>query len=325
MTADRKKAVLMYAVALMMLTQGCAGSSDDSVHVTSAEEVTFFTDEVVIEKTETIPARYSEDEIVFPKTITVSQNGKTYELELIETNISPAAISGRTVTVEKSVKYEGDLKDPDIPGSITVTYQDDGKMPPKETVILADPPEETAAGKETVFAPVTGTVELREIKRSERYWQDDLVAPMVFEGWGSAYYKLTDGVYMPHSDEAPVVSGFENAILRYLDLSPAFYSVSSAAWDGEAYTDSNGVKCRNALMYGSRYVYSCTAVYEGTLTLPDATGFSGKALYRYRGVVTNTKKIAAVSSAAAATGGAGITVPIVLFRRRRRRKKEESA
>ena len=326
-----------YALTFFFFT-GCAAAEDPSLIKHSTDEpVSFFTEEATVEKTLTVSAVYDSEDIHFDDTYILREAGASYELILQDVKIEPATISGRSVPVEYTVIYgEGE----DIPKTVKVTYMDDGAVPPTETVKLTESigktdetgtseslqedasDEKTAQnGSESVtFTPVFGELELKSTKPGEPYWKGDLVLNVTYQDWGSAYYAFAD-IYIPHSDDAPVLDGFEDAYLMHLGLPYDSYSLSSSAWAGDPY-ESNGTLCRDGLLYGSRLVRGTVAVYEGTITLPDVQGYKGTATYMYRGIVRNAKRVRNVTLAGIAVFAVLVTALLFLFAKKKRKRKE---
>ena len=287
------------------------------------------------EKTIETAVFYDPEDIRFDDTYTLRQDGTTYVMELKESETVEAPISGRRVTLQYSQTFI-DRNEEEIPKSVKADFYEDGSQPTEEVIILKKTGDiidgtmvrERPAG----YVPADGEMilcnvyhpelPLTQTKAGEKVWID-FAAPMTFTDYGAAYYKLADGVYMPHSEEAPVTDGFEDEILSYLDLSPSAYRISYAAWSGDTYTNGEGILCRNALLYGERLVGTTVATYSATIDLEDVTGYKGIAVYSFRGIVRNPKKVAAVAGGSAAAVGAGTVIPIVFFRRRRRKADED--
>ena len=343
-----KKIVTAYAALLLMplFFTGCAAQAPEGTLKTSDEEVGFFTEEVEIEKTKTISAVYTEDEIRFDDTYILKEDGNTYELVLQDVKMEPAVVSGRKVILSYSKAFV-DVEESAIPKEIEVTYYDDGRKPTDDIVILSDvdgtvrkaasdtpvpDAQQPADGDKTpengakaaVLIPGKYSLSLKEVTAGDPVWVD-YSASMSFTDYGSAYYKLADGVYMPHSDSAPAVDGFEDAILSYLGLSPSAFTVSYAVWNGEPYTNSSGIICRDAVLFGQRLANSLKATYEGTAELPDVQGYRATATYYYRGVVRNVKKVRTLILAGIGVIAVLVTALLFILAKKKRNRKENTA
>ena len=324
------KLLLTYLLVLPLAGCGQAQPADTEPLVSASDEPGFFEEQVHFEKTVDSSVFYDRDDIVFDDTYIWKQGADRYVMELKDVQIKEVPISGRKVALKYTETF---IETDDVPKTVTVKYLDDGKVPPKETVVLKDKngtvssesqakpgqtePPEAMQGYEFEL-PLVST------GKGENVWLD-FSAPMTFRDYGAAYYRLSEGVYLPHSDSAPVTDGFEDDILRYLGLSPSVYRISYAEWNGGTYTDSSGMTCRNALMYGQRLAGSTVATYEAEVDLKDVTGYKGTATYTYNGTVKDRKKIAAVAGGSTAAAGAGAVIPIVLFRRRKKKQSEDTA
>lgn len=82
-------------------------------------------------------------------------------------------------------------------------------------------------------------------------------------------------VVVSQSAETPVWSTYQSDILTNLELDPTYFRITSAAWNGDQYTQ-DGKVMRNAYFYGDVYCGNYTAVYEGT---GQSLGYKTKTLY----------------------------------------------
>ena len=333
MNKNTVKACAVLMLMLFFLT-GCGEAAPTGTLTSTDESVGFFDEEVYIEKTIETPAYYTEAEIKIEDIYTLQQDGNTYQMELKDRKIVEAPIGSRTATLQYSETFV-DVKEEEIPQKMSVKYQEDGMAPIQGTIVLkdkngtlADQPATASTG-----TPAEGTdiqqkgyaysfeLPLVSKKAGELVWIG-FSAPMAFTDYGAAYYKLNAGTYLPHSDSAPIVDGYEDAILDYLGLSPYSYRISYAEWDGGTYTNGNGVLCRNAIMYGERLVGTMVATYEDTVPLETVTGYKGVATYTYRGIARNVKKVRTVTLAGIAVFAVLVTALLFLFAKKKRNAKE---
>lgn len=82
-------------------------------------------------------------------------------------------------------------------------------------------------------------------------------------------------VTVSQSAETPVWSTYQTDILTNLELDPTYFRITSAAWNGDQYTQ-DGKVMRNAYFYGDVYCGDYKAVYEGT---GQSMGYKTKTLY----------------------------------------------
>lgn len=328
-----KRITVTVLVMLILFTVCACGSSGRDFRsagpqISAKEEAGYFEEEVYFEKTVETDVYYDRSDISFEDTYTCTENGNTYVMELKESSVTEAPINGRTAELKYSQNFVN-VKEDDLPKSVSVKYYEDGREPIEGIIVLKDTdgtidnlseqqPQNDSGSSETHVYSVE--LPLVSAKAGEPVWTA-YSAPMTFTDYGAAYYRLSEGVYIPHSETAPSISGYEKDILKYLGLSAQGYTISSAAWKGEPY-EKDGVLCRDATMYGQRLVGTTVATYQAKIQLDDVTGYKGTATYYFRGIVRNTRKIAAVTGGGAAAVGAGTIIPVVFFRRRRRRNED---
>ena len=335
-----KNAVKACAVLMLMLffLTGCGEAAPTGTLTSTDEAVGFFDEEVYIEKTIETPVYYTEAEIKIEDTYTLQQDGNTYQMELKDSKIVEAPIGSRTATLQYSQTFIDVQGEDDIPKSMSVKYYEDGLKPLEGLIILADK-EGTIKSPRVEIDPNAPmltdengnqyaqcyvydfSLPLKETKAGDPVWIE-FSAPMIFTDYGAAYYKLNANTYLPHADSAPVVDGYEDAILEYLGLSGYSYRIGYAAWDGGTYTNSSGVLCRDAVMYGERLVNTTVATYGDTVPLETVTGYKGVATYLYRGIARNTKKVRTVTLAGIAVFAVLLTALLFLFAKKKKNAKE---
>ena len=95
-------------------------------------------------------------------------------------------------------------------------------------------------------------------------------------------YWIGDKVFKLEGD-VPDFTGYEKELLTLIGASEEDYKVESVSWDGEAYEDANGVRCRNAVAKGKKLVRDCTVTYEGSAVFPEETGVRYVSTYMKEG------------------------------------------
>lgn len=110
--------------------------------------------------------------------------------------------------------------------------------------------------------PETLVLPLKEVIQEEGKWVP-VKLNLVFKGYDSEYYQL-DGEFIPYNDEKPAIKGYENAILKAAKADPTQYHIVDINWEGPSY-DNNGLLERKAMADTERFVYGCTANYEGQI------------------------------------------------------------
>ena len=61
-------------------------------------------------------------------------------------------------------------------------------------------------------------------------------------------------------------------LLRLIQAGDEDYQVESVSWDGEAYEDADGIRCRNAVAKGRKLVRDCRVSYGGSAVFPEEMG-----------------------------------------------------
>ena len=72
--------------------------------------------------------------------------------------------------------------------------------------------------------------------------------------------------------DVPDFTGYEKELLRLIQAGDEDYQVESVSWDGEAYEDENGIRCRNAVAKGRKLVRDCRVSYVGSAVFPEEMG-----------------------------------------------------
>ncbi len=177
---------------------------------------------------------------------TYEKDGVVYRLE--GSWIEEMAIPAHEVPVTEEVVYEAVEALDRIPSKISVTVTDEGTGQEMEVVAAAD----------------------RQVSGEER-WEDTFSFPVTFHEYGLEGYWLGDRVFTLDGD-VPDFTGYEKELLALIGASEEDYQVDSVSWDGEAYEDGNGIRCRNAVAKGKKLVRDCTVTYVGRAVFPEEMG-----------------------------------------------------
>ena len=84
-------------------------------------------------------------------------------------------------------------------------------------------------------------------------------------------YWLGDKVFTLNGD-VPDFTGYEKELLRLIQAGDEDYQVESVSWNGEAYEDADGIRCRNAVAKGRKLVRDCRVSYVGSAVFPEEMG-----------------------------------------------------
>lgn len=177
---------------------------------------------------------------------TYEKDGVVYRLDgsWIEEMMIPA----HEVPVTEEVVYEAVEALDRIPSKISVTVTDEGTGQEMEVAAAADRQES-----------------------GEERWEDTFSFPVTFHEYGLEGYWLGDKVFTLDGD-VPDFTGHEKELLALIGASDEDYQVDSVSWDGEAYEDGNGIRCRNAVAKGKKLVRDCTVTYIGRAVFPEEMG-----------------------------------------------------
>lgn len=101
----------------------------------------------------------------------------------------------------------------------------------------------------------------------------DNVMTLTFGNYDAAYYEW-NGSYLPHNDQTPPISGYEDQLLSQAGAASGSV-ITSCSWSGQPYS-VDGVMYRDAVANVRQPVQMYRANYEGLLTTqdPDAPGIA---------------------------------------------------
>lgn len=286
---------------------GCGVSTDNNVGILQKE----------VTKTKVIikDDLYAKTDVSFNDTITVNDNVYTLQDVTYEDDV----ITTRAITLSETINYGYQTYKPSPADTVTVEYYDNKLAVTEDNIIdvATINTSDTASGGELLEY----TLPMTEFAMCEDWqWRDDFVATMTIYNYNSAYYQLQEGVYMPYNDTSPQISGFEPYLLQYLGLSEEYYKITSAAWVGDTYYNSEGVLCRNAELYGQRYTATYNANYKNTVLLPNVEGFKATATYTYTCIVIDPVKAVSIGVIFIAT--AFVAILLILAQKRKKSQTE---
>lgn len=226
-----------------------------------------------------------EEKLVPAKEIV--RNGLIYELQgyTRETAVIPA----HEELAEDIVLYEGVEAADSIPEEAPVTVTDE------------------RTGQE-----IEQKVPLDRYEFSDRRWEDGFQFRAIFHEYGTPGYHL-GSVVIPHNDEKPEFAGFEDELLQLLELDRKNYEIQQMEWAGEAYVDSEGITCRDALITGRKMIADCSAVYSGRVVFPEEAGSRYEAEYLAKDFLNNQQTEYQVKATAVYTPQKKKKVPVALI------------
>ena len=296
-----------------------------------------------------------EAEGLFEKEL--KRDGITYRLseirtEVIEENLAETA--GDTITIttapfleEKTESYqpEGTIEREGISYQLKDSILEKADIPAHEVPITKEVVYEAVEGKDMIPSriPVSvtddatgqqmeGIDEISGQEFGEERWEENFSFPVTFHEYGLEGYWLGETVFKLE-DDTPDFHGYEAELLALIGVSNEEYTVETVTWDGEAYEDSEGILCRNAVASGKKLVSDCKAVYQGTAVFREEAGVryrltylkkeaesSGKTVYTMKatGVYVPKKNHAAAVAAVIGLGSAGAgTAGYAVYRKRK--------
>lgn len=180
---------------------------------------------------------------------TIEKDGITYKLTGVEKDAT--GVAGRTQYHEETVNYNEVTGDKAISDTINTTVTD----------------------------PVTGkdygvTLSLLSKKVVKSAISDEFKFDITFYVTNGRYFRYKDKL-VTYNENTPDVMQFSDEILSDLNLDPELYKINSIEWDGEAYTNEDGVLCRKAAAVGNRVINDYEVVYGGDYNLPaDANAYN---------------------------------------------------
>lgn len=124
---------------------------------------------------------------------------------------------------------------------------------------------------------LTVTLPLAKIEKEVDYaWRNDLLLTLTVKNYDAEYY-IFHGKQFYYNEEQPEIDA--NTILSYFNLSEENYKINSIEWDGEAYTNSDGISCRNVKITGDRYVAKYVATYTDRVVVGTADRYNANVNY----------------------------------------------
>ncbi|MGC6177616.1 hypothetical protein [Lacrimispora sp. 38-1] len=168
----------------------------------------------------------------------VEEEGKRYRLTASE--IQDISMEEKTKYSESSVLYKG------------VEYID--QMPEQAQVRVRD---EDLNQEQIVELPAVSYAE------ESNYWNYDFTFPITVSGYQEKSYLLGD-TEIPNV--VPLID-YAEAFLKYLNLPPDYYEITSIAWTGEP-EERNGDLVRTAQARGRKLVKNIRGIYGGEVTFP---------------------------------------------------------
>lgn len=140
-------------------------------------------------------------------------------------------------------------------------------------------PESISATEEVSGAPAEGELYIRDSRTVRQEWQDGFSAPVVFHSYGADEFQV-GGMVIGGADVLSQAVYAQEELLAVMGLSADEYRISSMQWDGEAFTDSEGQMCRQAMARGQKLVRDIEITYEGEVSFMEPESYEMEMVYR---------------------------------------------
>lgn len=123
-------------------------------------------------------------------------------------------------------------------------------------------------------------LKLTDAKKSNSYWINSDGLNGSVTGYDALYYTLNNSdIQIPKSENQPTYIGYENSILKSLNLNEADYRITDSSWSGDTYYNAEGILCRNCIYDAQMKVCDVTATYSANIDLPDVVTYTATSIY----------------------------------------------
>lgn len=278
-TIMRKMFILFALSIIAVLVSGCG--ADDSGY-NSDDDIEIRNDGKNIEKVVVYTTRDKDETFEFPEEIT--KEGKLYKLtdagyEI--TNCVPEQSESKVLYTDVEVITDGSVYSPEetieIDG-VTYQLQSVSKLIHSEQTVtsysdyLGKQTMESVPQKKIVTAVNEVSGESQEVEcslmdvtqLSDGEWIPGEIN-ITFLAY-DAYEFQWEGITIKNDGTENPLKGYESELLQSAGLSVDDCRVDSITWDGEAYTDADGIICRKATADIEQYVNYYRASYSGTIS-----------------------------------------------------------
>lgn len=187
----------------------------------------------------------------------INPDNSTQSGKLINTVFTENKETERQQNITKTVDYKAVPVDYNTPKTFKTEYTD------KETANV-----------------IEVQLNLENANKSSSYWINTDGFNGTVTGYDALFYNLDNSnVQIPKNDKTPNYKGYENAILKSLNLSSENYRITDSSWSGNAFYNSEGVLCRNCNYSIQIKVCDITAAYSGNVQLPDRITYTATSTY----------------------------------------------
>ena len=236
----------------LFLTASAGASASDSSPTPTAGAPTSASGVAAV--TRVVSGATAADDGLLPAT--VDDSGTTQPREA--TRWTARRVSGRVAAYQLTYDFGPQVGPVTAPALLPVTYYD-------------------AVTHTSVLASLS-FVQLQTAGASVREPEREIY---VHESWDALTYELAPDLTVRFDAATPFFSGDvpSGAILTLLHYDPAIYTIMDSAWDGTATIDGQAT-VREASYVVTRRAAAQSALYAGSVPLPDALVYDGVATYR---------------------------------------------
>lgn len=201
----------------------------------------------------------SPEQIPVPAQSITDESGRRLYIKTQE--IEAVRQTGRKTSAESEILYQGVEKDMELPETAKVQVTDEASKATFMTELL-----------------------LASVSYENERWEDLLSFTVTFHQYGAGGYLLEDEeLYLPDScteaEAGAKLSAVSERLLRLIGMDPQDCHIEGFRWNGNPYTDGEGVLCRDGNVWGSLKVFDCRAAYQGTVSLPDLDRYRLHTIY----------------------------------------------
>lgn len=135
----------------------------------------------------------------------------------------------------------------------------------KRTVSTKEPDEAISKkykeGKKTIELVYT----LDNVKKADDTWKKGGTFEFNIVGYGGSYYDIGNGTHISSTNTLADIQKQQKSVLAAEGLDANKTKISKVEWKNSAYTNKNGIKCRDAVITYQTKQSGYTATYKSTL------------------------------------------------------------
>lgn len=185
----------------------------------------------------------------------IIENGITYKLKQ-STGTEVVVEDAYSQSVSGYSEYDHQVSTNDVPATKDITVKNE------------------KTGEEVVV-----TCKLQNVTTVDAGWKNTYI-DIVFETY-NAYVFNWNGIQVTSDSKKPL-AGYEKELLESVGANTTDYKVTNTYWTSDAYTNTNGVLCRNARADVQRHSINYRANYVGEIKQEETLGMIFTDTYEYQ-------------------------------------------